>query len=152
MEFIKLNENDNVQICILESSKVFKFGHKYATQKILAGKPIIKYGRKIGIASCEIDEGEHVHVQNLKLLPYKFDSKNESYKAKIDFNQKNLVNIENGKFSGFYNPYNNSVATRKRLIVYEPSAVVYHEHGVNQGGDEERARRICGMLEGLKNS
>ena len=33
MEFIKLNENDNVQLCIIESSKVFKFGHKYATQK-----------------------------------------------------------------------------------------------------------------------
>ena len=31
-------------------------------------------------------------------------------------------------------------------IVYEPSAMVYHEHGLNQGTDEARALRVCKSL------
>lgn len=31
-------------------------------------------------------------------------------------------------------------------IVYEPSAVVYHKHGLNQTQSQDRARRICEVL------
>jgi len=34
-------------------------------------------------------------------------------------------------------------------IVYEPSAIVYHEHGLNQSSDNERAKRVCKSLEKL---
>ena len=34
-------------------------------------------------------------------------------------------------------------------IVYEPEAIVFHEHGLNQGVDMERAARVCKALEYL---
>jgi len=34
-------------------------------------------------------------------------------------------------------------------IVYEPSAIVYHEHGLNQSSDNHRAKRVCESLNKL---
>lgn len=34
-------------------------------------------------------------------------------------------------------------------IVYTPDSLVFHEHGLNQGGSDERARRVCKALEVL---
>ncbi len=39
-----------------------------------------------------------------------------------------------------------SVVRKGWKIVYEPSAMVYHEHGLNQGSDEARAARVCKSL------
>lgn len=33
-----------------------------------------------------------------------------------------------------------------KKIVYQPSATCFHEHGLNQGFDEVRAKRVCGAL------
>ncbi|MBQ7866933.1 MAG: altronate dehydratase [Clostridia bacterium] len=43
-------------------------GHKFALKPIGQAEPVIKYGFPIGQAKCEIAEGEHVHVHNLKTL------------------------------------------------------------------------------------
>ena len=40
--------------------------HKLATRDIAKGEPIVKYGEHIGIASCDIKAGEHVHVHNVE--------------------------------------------------------------------------------------
>jgi len=40
--------------------------HKIAPVDLRAGDPIIKYGRNIGRASCDIRQGEHVHVHNIE--------------------------------------------------------------------------------------
>ena len=40
-------------------------------------------------------------------------------------------------------------ALRGRKIVYEPEAIVYHEHGLNQGASMDRAMRVCKSLEEL---
>jgi altronate dehydratase small subunit len=40
--------------------------HKFARQNINSGDPIVKYGLNIGRASCEIRQGEHVHVHNIE--------------------------------------------------------------------------------------
>ncbi|MCI5569654.1 MAG: UxaA family hydrolase [Candidatus Alectryocaccobium sp.] len=40
--------------------------HKLATRNISKGEPIIKYGEHIGVATCDIKEGEHVHVHNVE--------------------------------------------------------------------------------------
>lgn len=37
-------------------------------------------------------------------------------------------------------------ALRGRSIVYTPEAVVFHEHGLNQGASEKRAARVCRAL------
>ena len=40
--------------------------HKIATRDIAQGEPVVKYGEHIGIASCPIKAGEHVHVHNVE--------------------------------------------------------------------------------------
>ncbi|MFT9848340.1 UxaA family hydrolase [Aneurinibacillus sp. REN35] len=42
------------------------FGHKFAVVPIAKGDDIIKYGEVIGMASCDIAAGEHVHIHNLE--------------------------------------------------------------------------------------
>ena len=42
-----------------------EFGHKFAVQDIPKDSYVIKYGVKIGRASRDIKQGEHVHVHNV---------------------------------------------------------------------------------------
>ena len=42
------------------------FGHKVALTKIREGEHVLKYGASIGVATQDIEPGEHVHVHNLK--------------------------------------------------------------------------------------
>lgn len=44
-------------------------GHKLAVQAIAAGAPLLKYGQRIGVATCDISAGEHVHVHNVAMAP-----------------------------------------------------------------------------------
>ncbi len=39
-------------------------GHKIALKPIGAGREVIKYGRVIGVATHDIQAGEHLHVHN----------------------------------------------------------------------------------------
>lgn len=40
-------------------------GHKIALREIRAGRPVTKYGEKIGHATEDIRIGDHVHLHNL---------------------------------------------------------------------------------------
>ncbi len=40
-------------------------GHKFALRDIPAGAEIVKYGSPIGITTCPVAAGDHVHVHNL---------------------------------------------------------------------------------------
>jgi altronate hydrolase len=42
------------------------FGHKVALQTIEMGCPVVKYGVIIGLATQNINIGEHVHVHNCR--------------------------------------------------------------------------------------
>ena len=42
------------------------FGHKVALRPIAAGQAVVKYGVAIGIATCPIAAGDHVHVHNCR--------------------------------------------------------------------------------------
>jgi len=42
-----------------------------------------------------------------------------------------------------------SVCSVGYKIVYEPSAIVYHEHGLNQSSETHRAKRVCNSLKKL---
>ena len=44
------------------------FGHKFATEAILIGTSVIKYGQVIGAATQDIQEGAHAHVHNVESL------------------------------------------------------------------------------------
>lgn len=83
LKFIVLSERDNVataletipidtEVQIPTKNKLIKlkqeiqFGHKFALEDILKGDRIIKYGETIGVATCNILKGFHVHVHNLE--------------------------------------------------------------------------------------
>ena len=40
-------------------------GHKIAIFPIAEGAPVLKYGSAIGIATCDIPAGAHVHTHNV---------------------------------------------------------------------------------------
>uniref|UniRef100_A0A7C4W3S4 SAF domain-containing protein n=1 Tax=Geoglobus ahangari TaxID=113653 RepID=A0A7C4W3S4_9EURY len=83
------NEKDNVAVALedlkpgerikiskggfevgIEIKQEIPFGHKIALEKIKAGEKVVKYGEVIGMATSDINPGEHVHVHNLKSLKY----------------------------------------------------------------------------------
>jgi altronate dehydratase len=51
--------------CLLLRGDV-PFGHKAALVDIRLGRPVIKYGEQIGIATRDIAAGEHVHIHNVE--------------------------------------------------------------------------------------
>ena len=53
----------DVSVTALEDITIY---HKLAARDIHKGEPVIKYGEHIGIASCDIKAGEHVHVHNVE--------------------------------------------------------------------------------------
>ena len=68
-----IHELDNVEVNL-------ENGHKYAVKDINCGDEVIKYGQPIGIATCDIKHGEHVHSHNMKTalgdnLTYKYEPK-----------------------------------------------------------------------------
>ena len=56
-------EGKEVSLPALEDITIY---HKLATRDIRKGEPVVKYGEHIGIASCDIKAGEHVHVHNVE--------------------------------------------------------------------------------------
>lgn len=40
--------------------------HKLAARNIAKGEPVVKYGEHIGVATCDIKAGAHVHVHNVE--------------------------------------------------------------------------------------
>ncbi len=84
---LKVHDDDNVatifaqgvqsgmriEVCDKKGMKAFirladdiPYGHKIAIKSIGRGSPVKKYGEEIGLASMDIEPGEHVHVHNLE--------------------------------------------------------------------------------------
>ena len=51
-----------IQLVVLER---IPHGHKVALTSVATGQPVIKYGSPIGLASADIQAGEHVHTHNV---------------------------------------------------------------------------------------
>jgi altronate hydrolase len=73
---LKIHPDDTVAVALQEippgvevfgvtAAHTIPVGHKMALEPIAAGTPVIKYGNVIGIASRDIQPGEHVHTNNL---------------------------------------------------------------------------------------
>jgi altronate dehydratase small subunit len=86
-EYVLIHERDNVVTAIrhLDPGRVLHiscgedviditlksripFGHKCAIRRIPKGEKVIKYGESIGLASQDIEPGEHVHIHNLRSI------------------------------------------------------------------------------------
>ena len=83
---VVINEKDNVAITIesVEKGTAIQYAsktsgtvsvtalddfviyHKVAITEIEKGRPVVKYGENIGLASRDIHVGEHVHVHNVE--------------------------------------------------------------------------------------
>lgn len=61
-----LEEEFNGQVKKIELKQDVPFGHKISLTKIEAGSSIIKYGEVIGTATELINEGDYVHIHNVK--------------------------------------------------------------------------------------
>ncbi len=92
---IKIDESDNVattlddletgtrvtikgdtNIEVVTNSRIPK-GHKLALYDIKKGEHVIKYGQIIGVATCDIRKGDHVHTHNLDSIRGKSGEGNE---------------------------------------------------------------------------
>jgi altronate dehydratase small subunit len=51
------------------------FGHKFALRPIPARGPVIKYGETAGLATEDIEAGQHVHVHNVEGIKGRGDKK-----------------------------------------------------------------------------
>ncbi len=69
MKTLTIHENDTVEI-LLEDMETAEGripkGHKLASRPIQKGENVIKYGYPIGHATCDIPQGAHVHIHNIK--------------------------------------------------------------------------------------
>ena len=119
MKTIRLNNNDNVAVAVIDLKKnmvlnnlvtknVISKGHKIALQNINLGDPIIKLNHVIGIASKNIKKGEHVHIHNMDLT----NINKINIKKKIFRNEKLI--LKKRFFKGIKRN-NGSIATRNYI-------------------------------------
>lgn len=91
-DYIIINEKDNVAVALTDLKAGSRIetgngtvtvkedimrGHKVALKSIPCGADVIKYGSPIGHTLCDVEEGCHIHTQNLKtnlgeLLEYEY--------------------------------------------------------------------------------
>lgn len=98
-DFIRIHDSDNVAVALqdIPQGNILKImgpegetsvrvlqeipaGHKVALCHIPMGSEVVKYGYRIGNASCDILQGEWVHTHNVKtalgdLLEYRYEPK-----------------------------------------------------------------------------
>jgi altronate hydrolase len=77
MKVLRIHPSDNVAVALhpvskgetvvegIPASTDVPAGHKIAIQPVAKGEPVIKYGYPLGVASVNIQPGEHVHSHNL---------------------------------------------------------------------------------------
>ena len=72
-----INEHDNVAVALSEltpgadvfgvtTTDTIPVAHKVALEPIAEGAQVLKYGNVIGLATCDITPGEHVHTHNMR--------------------------------------------------------------------------------------
>lgn len=55
--------NSTISVTLVEPVNL---GHKFSLTHIKSNSPILKYGETIGVATKDIQPGQHVHVHNIK--------------------------------------------------------------------------------------
>jgi altronate dehydratase small subunit len=61
---VEIMERDGTSFA-LRVVELIPFGHKVALEAIDRGTDVLKYGASIGMATAQIQMGQHVHVHNL---------------------------------------------------------------------------------------
>lgn len=131
--FVRINPKDNVLVALrdlncgetLDGIRLLEeipAGHKVASQEILAGASVTKFGYPIGVASCTIRPGEHVHTRNV-------ESALRGNLQNVEFrNQPPLLFTPSKKstvFQGFQRP-GGQVGIRNEIWIINTVACVNH--------------------------
>ena len=81
--YIKINSSDNVAVALadgglakgekvsvaggtIELQTDIARGHKFALRRIKREEEVVKYGYPIGVATADIEAGDHIHLHNLR--------------------------------------------------------------------------------------
>lgn len=105
-----MHDNDNIAVALCQIESGTKLipsdfaardkipsGHKVALSRIDAGQDIIKYGRVIGLATQDIQRGDHVHVHNVSMAQFE---RSQTYGRKA--HETNFVSLpERATFQGY---------------------------------------------------
>ena len=67
-EFGAVDMDDNHKSRTVRSKEDILLGHKIALKDIAKGEHVVEYGEVIGVATKDIELGQHVHTHNLKSL------------------------------------------------------------------------------------
>ena len=151
MDFVRINEKDNVSVDI-------KTGHKAAITDIKEGEDIVKYGFPIGIATSDIKEGEKVHSHNMKtklgeILDYSYTPESLDFHKEVPFTISAYVR-KNGDI-GIRNdiwiiPTVGCVNSIGKRLADETGAFVFpHPYGCSQLGKDHETTQL--ILKGLIN-
>ena len=149
MDFVRINERDNVSVEI-------KTGHKAAIRDIKSGEDIIKYGFPIGVATSDIKEGERVHSHNMKTklgekLEYSFSPEytrpepEEPFYINAYVRKNGDIGIRNDIWIVPTVGCVNSIG--KRLSELTGAFVFSHPYGCSQLGEDHKKTQL--ILKGL---
>jgi altronate hydrolase len=101
-------------------------GHKIALQPIPRGEAVVKYGYPIGIATTEIQPGEHVHVQNMaSALQGKLEQRDFAAVPNALQNGHPAKSARAAMFDGFRRP-GGSVGIRNEIWIINTVGCVNH--------------------------
>ncbi|MBQ6163006.1 MAG: altronate dehydratase [Clostridia bacterium] len=150
MEYVVINERDNVKISLED-------GHKYARRDIHAGENVIRYGYPIGTATKEIRAGEHVHCHNLVTalsgcVSYEYHhvfseiAPEEPFDISAYLRENDEIGIRNDIWIiptvGCVNGAAREIARQTGALAFE------HPYGCSQLGDDHEFTRkiLCGLI------
>ncbi len=83
---ISVRAGDPIGLDGIKASELIGRGHKVAIRDIPEGKEVLKYGQVIGVATKDIAQGEHVHLQNLAMLPSEHE-----HQFSIDIDERGML-------------------------------------------------------------
>ncbi len=158
MEFIRINDNDNVAVAVkavkkgtvvtvgdkkIEVLQRIPAGHKMAIEPIKDVEPVIKYGYPIGNATADIMPGEWVHTHNLKtalsgLVDYNYVPSKHRRKPPVE-------DIAPLQYKGFVRP-DGSVGTRNEIWIVPTVGCV---NGIAGALEKKAAHLVSGSIEAI---
>jgi galactarate dehydratase len=121
-------------------------GHKVALRQIKAGQEVHKFGQVIGIATADIEPGQHIHLHNLQMI----ESEHEHHFATGSKDEHLLPSAERRTFMGF-NRGPGGVGTRNYIGIISSvncSATVsrYIAEHFNRSGGLEGFDNVDGVV------
>lgn len=149
MDYITINEKDNVAVDIAT-------GHKVSLCRIEKGDDIIKYGYPIGVATKNIEKGESVHSHNMKtklgdILSYEYSprftlpEKEEPFMINAFVRENGDIGIRNDIF---IIPTVGCVNNIAKQLGEKTDAVAFsHPYGCSQLGGDMKTTQL--ILRGL---